>query len=78
MAIESIRLMFIDLSQDLLEKAKAAKVDALRSGSDYDKGRQFAYYEMISVFVQQADTFGIDRSAIGLNQVDPERDLLGS
>lgn len=70
--------MLTDVSRELLEKAKAAKADAAQSGSDYDKGRHFALYEVMSLLVQQADAFGIDRTAIGLERVDPERDLLGT
>jgi hypothetical protein len=68
--------MLVDVGRELLEKAHAARTDAARSGSDYDKGRHFALYEVISLLVQQADAFGIDRTAIGLGRVDPERDLL--
>ena len=76
MATESVQLMLADVSRELLEKAKAAKTDAAHSGSDYDKGRHFALYEVISLLGQQVDAFGIDRVAVGLNDVDPERDLL--
>jgi hypothetical protein len=71
-------MMISDVSRELIEKAMAAKVDAARSNSDYDKARHFALYEVVSLLVQQADAFGIDRAAIGLAGVDAERDLLGS
>lgn len=73
---EPIRLMIGDVSRELLEKAKIAKAEAKRSGADYDKGRHFALYEVLSLLIQQADAFGIDRATLGLEQVDPERDLL--
>ena len=76
MATESVRLMLTDVSRELLEMAKAAKA-AAHSGSDFDKGRHIAFYEVVSLLVQQADAFGIDRTAIGLELVDPERDLFG-
>lgn len=77
MATESVRLMLVDVSRELLEKSEEAKAAATLSGSDYDKGRHFALYEVISLLTQQADAFGIDRATIGLGAVDPERDLLG-
>ena len=69
--------MLFDVGRELIERAKAAKADAASSRSDYDKGRLFALYEVISLLVQQADAFGVDRVAIGLENVDAERDLLG-
>ena len=78
MANESVRLMISDVSRELLDKARAAKADAARFGSEYDKGRQFAFYEVVSLLTQQADAFGIDRTIIGLAGIDPERDILGS
>lgn len=76
MADSSIELMIGDVSRELMDKAKSAKAEAERSGSDYDKGRHFALYEVISLLTQQADAFGVDRAAIGLAGVDAERDLL--
>jgi hypothetical protein len=74
---ESVQLMLADVTRELLEKAKAAKKDAAQSGSDFDKGRHFALYEVVSLLAQQADAFGIDRGAIGLAEIDPEQDMLG-
>ena len=74
---ESIRLMIRDVSRELLDMARAAKVEAVASGVDYDKGRHFALYEVVSLLIQQADAFGIDRVMVGLTNIDPERDLLG-
>jgi hypothetical protein len=72
-----VQLMMLDVSRELIDKARATKAEAARSGSDYDKGRHFALYEVISLLAQQADAFGVDRKTIGLADVDPERDLLG-
>jgi hypothetical protein len=75
--IEMVKLLLVDVSRELVEKAKAAKVDAERSGSDYDKGRHFALYEAVSLIAGQAQAFGVELAAIGLGGVDAERDLLG-
>ena len=74
----SFKFMLSDVSKELLEKANLAKANATRSGSDYDKGRQFALYEVISLLTQQAGVFGVALNEIGLDGVDPERDLLGN
>jgi hypothetical protein len=73
----SVQLMMRDVGHELLDKARAAKAAAAKSGSGYDKGRHFALYEVISLLTQQADAFGIDRADVGLAGVDPDRDLLG-
>jgi hypothetical protein len=78
MGSNSVELMIVDVGRELFNKAKAIKAEAGRSESVYDKGRHFAYYEVISLMVQQADAFGIDLALIGLEGVDPERDLLGT
>ena len=33
-------------------------------------------YEAVSLLVQQADAFGLDRNALGLPDLDLDRDLL--
>ncbi len=77
MDTESASRLLADVSRELLEMAKGAKADAAGSSSDYEKGRHFAFYEVISLLVQQADAFGVDRETLGLGHIDPERDLLG-
>lgn len=77
MGTESASLFLLDVSRELLARAKDAKSNAISSDSEYDRGRQFAFYEVISLLAQQADSFGIDRACIGLDSVDAEVDLLG-
>lgn len=76
MSSEPILAMMLDLGRELLEMARSSRADAAKTGSDYDKGRQFALYEVVSLIVDQAQSFGIDPSLLGLDGVDPERDLL--
>jgi hypothetical protein len=77
-ANNSVHLMMVDVSRELLDKAKAAKAEAARTSLDYDKGRHFALYEVISLLIQQAEAFGVEPASIGLAGVDPEQDLLGT
>lgn len=69
--------MVLDVTRELIDKAKAARADVAKSECGYDKGRHYALYEVVSLLAQQADAFGVDRASIGLAGVDPERDLLG-
>ena len=65
-----------DLAIELVQKARDAKCEALE-GSDYEKGRHFALYEVVSLLSQQATVFGVctlDR--IGLGGLDVDRELL--
>jgi len=43
----------------------------------FEKGRAFAYYEVIDYLVQQLEAFGIERSAVDLDaNFDAARELL--
>lgn len=75
MAADRVEAMLCDVSRELLAMVHAAKNDAARSGSDYDKARHLALFDVVSLIVEQADTFGVDRARIGLGGVDPA-DLL--
>jgi hypothetical protein len=74
---EPIGSLTLDIGCELLEMARSARADAVKSANDYDKGRQFALYEVVSLIVEQAGSFGVDLSTWGLKGVDPERELLG-
>ena len=63
-----------DLVLELLEQAREAKAIA-RGGSDFDKGRHLALYEVVSLIHQQALTFGVPLKEIGLEKLDLERDM---
>jgi hypothetical protein len=65
-----------DVCRELLDLARAARADAANSGSDYDKGRHFAYYEVVSLLILEANSFGVDLSELGLQGIDPESDIL--
>ena len=60
----------------MLGLAQGAKDDADRTGDEYERGRQMGLYEAVSLLVQQADAFGMNRDEIGLAGVEPDRDLL--
>jgi hypothetical protein len=74
---QAVALMVSDVVQELIEKTRSARDEASRSNSGYDSGRHFAFYEVLSLLAQQAQAFGVDRSAIGLDKLDLENDLLG-
>lgn len=70
----------LDLGQLIKERAFEAKKsrDASRGTTDYDYelGHLMAFYEIVSLMQQQARAFGISLSKIGLENIDPDKDLL--
>jgi hypothetical protein len=65
-----------DLGPLLMDLARTARADADRTGDAFDRGRSMDLYEAVSLVVQQADAFGFDRGDVGLDGIDPDRDLL--
>lgn len=75
----SIELYTLDLCALLKEMARKAKMEN-QASSDKDKeyslGRLMAFHEVISLMQQQAEAFGIPLARLGLEDINPERDLL--
>ncbi|MDY7096185.1 MAG: hypothetical protein SX243_24690 [Acidobacteriota bacterium] len=65
-----------DVALELVEMAREAKQKATASGSDYDEGRHFAFYEAVSLIRQQAKVFGLSLDRIGLGELDVDDELL--
>lgn len=65
------------LLKELALKARAER-DAARHGEEqaYAEGRLMGFHESISLMQQQADAFSIERAEIGLDDIEPERDLV--
>ena len=74
MIVNNCNFLF-DLVTLLREKAIEAKI-AANTGGDYENGRHFAYYEVLSLIQQQAQAFGIEIVNIGMSEFDPEKDVL--
>lgn len=68
-----------DLVTLLKEQAREAKTEAdhpTEGNEGYNNGYLMAYHMMISLMKNQAIAFGIQEEEIGLDDIDPERDLL--
>ena len=80
MTANTAKNYLVDLATLLKELAKDAKADkdASRDGCDraYHVGRLMAFHEVISLMQQQAGSFCIPLKDIGLEGIDPERDLV--
>jgi len=69
----------LDVGRELRESAEAAKREADAAAGDdqpFSLGRSSAYYEVISLMHQQAIAFGLPLAEVGLQGIDPDRDLL--
>ena len=73
------RLYLRDLGVLLREIALRAKAEALTASEDdrgFALGRLTAMHEVISLMQQQATAFDLDVKDIGLDGINPERDLV--
>ncbi len=80
MAKDKYKNYLYDLGILFKEKAMSAKADELSSLDTVDRnykiGYLMAYHEVISIMKQQADAFDIGHIDLGLNDIDPESELL--
>jgi hypothetical protein len=66
-----------DLAYLLREAAFQAKGTATaRPADDFQGGRAFAYYEVLSLMQQQAEVFDLPLAKLALEGFDADRDLL--
>jgi hypothetical protein len=72
----SASLYLRDLGQLVMELARDAKAEADRTGDAFQRGRSHGLYEVVSLMVQQAEAFDLDRCQVGLAGIEPDRDLL--
>lgn len=62
--------------RDLGSQLRADALEARGGDGEFARGRAFAYYEVLSLMAQQATAFGLELGDVGLDGLDPERDLL--
>lgn len=74
---ESFRYYLHDLGKLLVESGLKARAErnAGLGATDYDFrcGRAMAYYEILDLMLDQAKSFGIASSALGMKGFDPQR-----
>lgn len=58
------------------EKSEQLKAEEKRD--EFEMGRAMAYYEVAALMAQQAEAFGLNPSALGFEDFDPDRGLLGT
>lgn len=79
MVDEKYKNYLFDFVALLKKQAIEAKYEAdhPKEGFDsYNNGYLMAYHTVISLMKTQASAFGVDEKELGLEDIDPERDLL--
>jgi hypothetical protein len=64
-----------DLGYLIRERGEEARKAAVSADSDFERGRQFAYFEVLDLMQHQAEAFGLPLVDLALDGLDP-RDLL--
>jgi hypothetical protein len=62
-----------DLGQELVLLAKRIESEFQAPKDQFQRGRCFAIYEVLSLMKQQAETFGLSEAQIGLQGIDIEK-----
>lgn len=76
---ERVKGYLIGTTTLLKEQAREAKKDAdhpKEGDADYNTGHLMAYHEVIAIMKNQAPFFDLEQKEIGLEDIEPERDLL--
>lgn len=68
--------MYGAILASVVEAAKARGREAASKEGRFEDGLATAYYEMISIALEQCEALGVDPKEIGLADIDPEQELL--
>jgi hypothetical protein len=63
-------------AEESAQAAKAARQGPDAALADFEAGRRLAYYEVVSLMLGQAETFGVSAEDLAMAGFDPDRDLL--
>lgn len=73
MNTENYKNLLKDVVLEILEKKNSYD---LTETDEFAKGYNFAIYEVVSLLVEQSESFNIDKNEIGLGDINPEKDFL--
>lgn len=62
--------------EQLLQVAVEQGREAMRGNDGYENGKAFAYYDLLTVAIETAQTLGLDLSKHGLLDFDPDKELV--
>ena len=65
-----------DLGQELALLTKRVESESQARDDQFQRGRRFAIYEVLSLMKQQAESFGLTETQIGLEGIEIEKLLM--
>ena len=70
-----------DLGYELRDRALQAKDAAAKArgtkDEEFERGRAWAYYEVLSLMVMEAESFQLPIDDLHMDGLNPDRDLIG-
>jgi hypothetical protein len=73
---DTLKYYLQDCMKELAERARAAKAEADLTKDSFDIGRVSGYCAILSYLRNQALGFGIPYEEIGLDGIDPDKELM--
>ena len=70
------KLDYLVILEEILSTARQNGLEAAAERADFDQGRAFAYYDILTVAIEQAELLGIPLEDLGLQGFDADRELL--
>ncbi len=67
---------YLVILEEVLLAARQNGIEAGFGAGETDRGRAFAYHDVLSVAIEQAQLLGVPLSDIGLADFDPDREVL--
>ncbi|WP_259779846.1 hypothetical protein [Aestuariispira ectoiniformans] len=65
-----------DLGLLIKDLALEAKTQSVEKSTDFSIGYMAGFHRVVSLMQQQAETFGISMEDIGLENIDPDKELV--
>ncbi len=74
---ETAKNYLLDLGREIILLANKSNSSVDKNGIDYELGRSYAYYEILSLMKNQAAAFGLNNNDIGIGDFSIESLLKG-
>ncbi|MFO1428792.1 MAG: hypothetical protein U1F76_01420 [Candidatus Competibacteraceae bacterium] len=72
------RLDVLVILEEVLLVARQHGVEAAKGSKEFDQGLAMAYYDVLTVAIEQAQLLGVDLDEIGLAGFDPDKEILNA